>query len=48
MDDRSDKYRAFYAQLICAAARTTDPRIEQAFRKVRREPFAGPGPLAFS
>lgn len=21
MDDRSDKYRAFYAQLICAAAK---------------------------
>lgn len=44
MEDRSEKYRAFYAQLICAAARTTDPRIEQAFRAVRREPFAGPGP----
>src|SRR5689334_2279526 len=44
MEDRSAKYRAFYAQLICAAAKTTDPRIEQAFRTVRREPFAGPGP----
>jgi protein-L-isoaspartate(D-aspartate) O-methyltransferase len=48
MEDRSEKYRAFYAQLICAAARTTDPRIEQAFRAVRREPFAGPGPWSIS
>jgi threonine dehydrogenase-like Zn-dependent dehydrogenase len=48
MDDRSAKYRAFYAQLICAAAKTTDPRIEQAFRNVRREPFAGPGPWSIS
>ncbi|WP_027530461.1 protein-L-isoaspartate O-methyltransferase [Bradyrhizobium sp. WSM3983] len=48
MDDHSDKFRAFYAQLICAAAKTTDPRIEQAFRKVRREPFAGPGPWSIS
>src|SRR6266702_3634458 len=48
MEDRSDKFRAFYAQLICAAAKTTDPRIEQAFRAVRREPFAGPGPWSIS
>ncbi|OAF05181.1 methyltransferase [Bradyrhizobium centrolobii] len=48
MDDRSDKLRAFYAQLICAAARTEDPRIEQAFRTVRREPFVGPGPWSIS
>ena len=48
MDDRSAKYRAFYAQLICAAAKTTDPRIEQAFRNVRRESFAGPGPWSIS
>lgn len=48
MDDRSAKYRAFYAQLICAAAKATDPRIEQAFRAVRREPFAGPGPWSIS
>src|SRR4051812_185694 len=39
MEDRSAKYRAFYAQLICAAARAADPRIEEAFRTVRREPF---------
>lgn len=48
MDGRSNKYRAFYAQLICAAAKATDPRIEQAFRNVRREPFAGPGPWSIS
>ncbi|MFT4118411.1 protein-L-isoaspartate O-methyltransferase family protein [Bradyrhizobium sp.] len=48
MEDRSEKYRAFFAQLICAAARTTDPRIEEAFRTVRREPFAGPGPWSIS
>lgn len=48
MHDRSDKYRTFYAQLICAAAKATDPRLEQAFRNVRREPFAGPGPWSIA
>ena len=48
MDDRSAKYRAFYAQLICAAAKATDPRLELAFRTVRRESFAGPGPWSIS
>lgn len=48
MDDRSTKYRAFFAQLICTAAKATDPRLEQAFRNVRREPFAGPGPWSIS
>jgi protein-L-isoaspartate(D-aspartate) O-methyltransferase len=48
MDDRSAKYRAFFAQLICAAAKSTDPRLERAFRSVRREPFAGPGPWSIS
>lgn len=48
MDDRSTKYRAFYAQLICAAAKAADPRIEQAFRSVRREPFAGAGPWSIA
>ena len=42
--DRSEKYRAFYAKLICASANLDDPRIEEAFRAVKREPFAGPGP----
>ncbi len=44
MEDRSEKLRSFYAELICAAAKLGDPRIEQAFRTVKREPFAGPGP----
>ena len=48
MEDRSAKYRAFYAQLICAATRAADPRIEEAFRTVRREPFVGPGPWSIS
>jgi protein-L-isoaspartate(D-aspartate) O-methyltransferase len=42
--DGSEKYRSFYAKLICAAAKLDDPRIEEAFRFVKREPFAGPGP----
>jgi protein-L-isoaspartate(D-aspartate) O-methyltransferase len=44
MEDRSEKLRAFFASLICAAAKARDPRIEQAFAAVRREPFVGPGP----
>ncbi len=44
MMDGSEKYRSFYARLICAAAELDDPRIEEAFRLVKREPFAGPGP----
>src|SRR5436305_11371486 len=48
MEERSAKYRAFYAQLICAAARAADPYIEEAFRTVKREPFVGPGPWSIS
>ncbi|MGY4629422.1 protein-L-isoaspartate O-methyltransferase family protein [Bradyrhizobium sp. USDA 4486] len=48
MEDRSAKYRVFYAQLICAAAKAADSRLEQAFRTVRREPFAGPGPWSIT
>lgn len=44
MEDRSEKLRSFYAALVCAAANCSDPRIEAAFRAVKREPFAGPGP----
>jgi protein-L-isoaspartate(D-aspartate) O-methyltransferase len=40
----SDKYRAFYAKLICAAAKVDDPRVQRAFCEIKREPFAGPGP----
>ena len=42
--DGSEKYHSFYAKLICTAAKLDDPRIEEAFRSVKREPFAGPGP----
>ena len=42
--DGSEKYRSFYAKLICAAAKLDDSLIEEAFRSVKREPFAGPGP----
>jgi protein-L-isoaspartate(D-aspartate) O-methyltransferase len=44
MVDGSKKYRSFYAKLICTAAKLDDARIEEAFRSVEREPFAGPGP----
>ncbi|WP_024510546.1 rRNA adenine N-6-methyltransferase family protein [Bradyrhizobium sp. ARR65] len=44
MEDRSEKLRAFYAKLICAAAKLNEARIEEAFRSVKREPFAGRGP----
>jgi protein-L-isoaspartate(D-aspartate) O-methyltransferase len=33
---KSEKYRAFYAKLICTAAKVDDPRIEHAFRSVKR------------
>jgi len=42
--DESEKYRAFFAKLICTTANLDDPSIEEAFRVVKREPFAGPGP----
>ena len=48
MEDRSEKLRSFYASLICAAAKVSDPRLEQAFRTVKREPFAGPGPWSIT
>ena len=44
MEDRSEYLRSFYASLVCAAAGVRDPRIEQAFRAVKREPFVGPWP----
>jgi protein-L-isoaspartate(D-aspartate) O-methyltransferase len=44
MEDRSEKLRAFFAKLICTANKLGDPRIEEAFRAVKREPFAGRGP----
>lgn len=37
-------HRAFYADLVTAAAKGCDPRIVAAFREVPRERFLGPGP----
>ncbi len=48
MEDRSEKLRWFFASLICAAAKVSGTSIEQAFRTVKREPFAGPGPWSIS
>lgn len=42
--DRSAKLRAFFARYVAAQGGARDPRIEQAFVAVPREPFAGPGP----
>ena len=44
MEDRSENLHTFYASLVCAAAKVSGSRIEQAFRAVKREPFVGPGP----
>lgn len=44
MTDRAKKQREFYAEMVCAAVKQEHPEIEQAFRVVPREPFAGPGP----
>ena len=42
--DRSARLRAFFARLVTARGGAEDPRIEQAFAAVSREPFAGPAP----
>jgi protein-L-isoaspartate(D-aspartate) O-methyltransferase len=44
MEDRSQKYRTFFASLVAAQFRDRNPAIEQAFADVKRETFAGPGP----
>jgi protein-L-isoaspartate(D-aspartate) O-methyltransferase len=48
MEDRSSNFREFFARCVTARARARDPRIEEAFAVVRREPFAGPGPWSIS
>ena len=40
----SDEARKFYAKLMAAHARSSDPRIEEVFASVPREAFLGPGP----
>ena len=44
MTERSAKLRAFFARCVAAKGGACDPRIEQAFAAVPREPFAGPAP----
>jgi protein-L-isoaspartate(D-aspartate) O-methyltransferase len=44
MEDRSQKYRSFFASLVAGQSRERNPAIEQAFAHVKRETFAGPGP----
>ena len=44
MPDRSAKLRHFFARYVAAVGKARDPRIEQAFATVTREPFVGPGP----
>ncbi len=44
MMDRAAGLRAFYARYVASVGGASDPRIEQAFAAVPREPFAGPGP----
>jgi protein-L-isoaspartate(D-aspartate) O-methyltransferase len=48
MKDRSSNLREFFARYVTAQGRARDPRIEKAFARVRREPFAGPGPWSIS
>jgi protein-L-isoaspartate(D-aspartate) O-methyltransferase len=46
MEVRADieEIRAFYAKLMAAASRSSDPRLERAFQTVPREAFVPPGP----
>ena len=46
--DRSAVLRAFFARYVAASGQAGDPRIEQAFAAVPREPFAGPGPWSIA
>jgi protein-L-isoaspartate(D-aspartate) O-methyltransferase len=39
-----DEVRKFYARLMAAASRSTDPRLERVFELVPREAFLPPGP----
>ncbi|WP_083258167.1 MULTISPECIES: protein-L-isoaspartate O-methyltransferase [unclassified Rhizobium] len=39
-----DEIRDFHAKMMAGASNSSDERLEQAFRLVRREAFMGPGP----
>jgi protein-L-isoaspartate(D-aspartate) O-methyltransferase len=43
MQDRTASLRTFFARYVAALARASS-EIEQAFARIEREPFAGPGP----
>ena len=44
MEDRSANLRLFFARYVAALGGARDPRLQEAFAAVRREPFVGPGP----
>ena len=46
MNARADieEVRTFYARLMAAASRSSDPRLERAFEAIPREAFVPPGP----
>jgi protein-L-isoaspartate(D-aspartate) O-methyltransferase len=48
MGSAGPELRTFYARYVTARGGARDPRIEQAFAAVPREPFAGPGPWSIS
>jgi protein-L-isoaspartate(D-aspartate) O-methyltransferase len=39
-----EEVRTFYARLMAAASRSSDPRLERAFEAIPREAFVPPGP----
>jgi protein-L-isoaspartate(D-aspartate) O-methyltransferase len=44
VDARFEEVSSFFATLMTAAARSTDPRLERVFKLVRRHAFLPPGP----
>jgi hypothetical protein len=40
--DESEKYRSFYAKLICAAAKLDEPRIAEHFARLNASPLPDP------
>src|SRR3979490_2743482 len=48
VQDRSANLRAFFASYVAARGGARNPRIEQAFAAVKREPFVGPGPWSIN
>ncbi len=46
--DRSARLRQFFARQVAARGAAADPRIAEAFGRVPREAFAGPGPWSIN